>query len=72
MFPVPPSNPDDKCPSKSRLQTEFFVYNGTKITLEISSPYDGMATYRMGEIVLWRGPDGALTIKASDETDGIS
>lgn len=63
-----PSNPDDSSPSKSRVVTNHFTDNGTEQSLEVRTPYDGVATYRLGELVLWRSYDSQqLTAKLIEE-----
>lgn len=67
---VPPlTNPDDNCPSSSRFITNFHTPGGPEFVLEVRSAYDGTATFRMGEITLWRGPD-VITIRTTSEEDG--
>jgi hypothetical protein len=63
-----PRNPDDSSPSKSRY-TASAIQGGTEVFLEVRSPYDAVCTRRIGEVVLWDGPDGTLTIRAYDMTD---
>jgi hypothetical protein len=65
-----PSNPDDNCQSKSRLVTNFFKDNGTEQMLEVRSPYDGVSTRRLGELVVWRSHDtGILTAKLIEQEE---
>jgi hypothetical protein len=59
-----PSNPDDNSPSKSRVVTNHFKDNGTEQSFEVRSPYDGVSTQRIGELVLWKSYDSQqLTAK---------
>lgn len=60
---VLPANPDDNSASKSFLKPTSFAA-GTEFTIEIRSPYDGVSTHRLGELVVWMGVDDALTARA--------
>ena len=55
-------SPERSSPSKSKFRA-LPMHGGTEFFLEVRDTYEDAGFRRIGELVLWRGPDDSLTIR---------